>query len=403
MMPIDLPSHRFQPKRLNPGFYNWLGHLPFARDLIESLHPSSLVELGTHYGESYFGLCQSVVESGCQCICYAVDTWKGDEHAGLYGEEVFADVKGYNDTHYPSFSNLLRMTFDEAVDLFEDGSLDLLHIDGLHTYNAVAHDVQAWFPKLRPGGVMLLHDVEVRGDGFEVWRLWEELQSKFATFTFRHHSGLGVLRKPGSSGEYGDLLAELLQTGQKEQEEARQYYASCAKWLVLVADEVTRSRQLQELLDEKERLFTDADTRLREKTSQAAHYANLLGEMEQKFLDASTRLNEKTSEAQHLRGLLNEMEQKFLDASTRLNEKTSEAQHLRGLFDEMEQKFLDASTRLNQKTSEGQHLQNLLGEMEQKFLDANNRLSERVSEGQHLHNLLTEMQQRFLELNEKPS
>jgi hypothetical protein len=134
--------------------------------------------------------------------------------------------------------------------------------------------------------------------------------------------------------------------------------------------------RLQELLAEKEERLTDASTRLREKTSLAAHYKNLLDEMEQKFLDAKNRLNEKASEAQHLRNLFGEMEQKFLDANNRLNEKASEAQHLRNLLGEMEQKFLDANNRLNEKASEAQHLRNLL--------------HEKVSEGQHYHNLLIE-------------
>jgi hypothetical protein len=90
--------------------------------------------------------------------------------------------------------------------------------------------------------------------------------------------------------------------------------------------------RLRELLAEKEEKLTDACTRLREKTSEAAHYRNLLSEMEQKSLDARNRLNEKTSEAQHLRNLLDEMEQKFLDARNRLNEKTSEAQHYNNLL-----------------------------------------------------------------------
>src|SRR5260370_20522340 len=223
MLPSSLPSHAFNPRRLNPGFYNWLGHLPFAHDLIASLRPSNLVELGTHYGESYFGFCQSLEENGIQCKCYAVDTWKGDEHAGFYGEEVFTDVRAYNDLNYASFSNLLRMTFDEGVGQFEDNSIDLLHIDGLHTYAAVENDVRLWFPKLRPGGVLLLHDVEVRNDGFEVWRLWEELQTAFPTFTFRHHSGLGVLQKPGPSASCEDLFCELLQADEGRKEMVRGY------------------------------------------------------------------------------------------------------------------------------------------------------------------------------------
>jgi hypothetical protein len=406
MLPANLPSHRFYPKRINPGFNNWLGHLPFARDLIGSIRPSTLVELGTHYGESYFGFCQSVVESGAQCTCYAVDTWKADEQSGFYGDEAFDDVKEYNDKHYSSFSNLLRMPFDQALTHFEDSSLHMLHIDGPHTYDAVAHDVWAWFPKLRPGGVMLLHDVEVRRNGFQVWRLWEELQAKFPTFTFRHHSGLGVLRKPGTSRDCDDLLTELLGAGQEEQEEARRYYVSCANWLVRLAEEATRRRTLQELLAEKEQLLTDADTRLREKTSRAAHYTNLLGEMEQKFLDANTRLNEKASEAQHLRNLFSEMEQKFLDAHTRLNVKASEAGHLQNLLRDMERRLLDANSRLNETVAEGQRLRGLLGEMEQKVLDGNTRLldgsarlNEMVAEGQRLRSLLGEMEQKFFDTN----
>jgi hypothetical protein len=379
MLPNHLPSHSFHPKRLNPGFNNWLGHLPFARDLIGSIRPSILVELGTHYGESYFGLCQSVVESGVPCRCYAVDTWKGDEHAGFYGEDVFTDVNEYNERHYASFSRLFRMTFDEAVPRFEDGSIHLLHIDGLHTYDAVAHDVQAWLPKLRPGGVMLLHDVEVKQNGFQVWRLWEELQAKFPTFTFRHQSGLGVLRKPGSFEERDDLLTGLLQAGPEEQEEVRGYYVSCAKWLAILAEEATRRGTLQALLADTEHRLTDADTRLREKTSQAAHYKNLFGEMEQKYLDANNRLNEKASEAQHLGNLLSEMEQKFLDANNKLHEKVSEGKHLQNLLSEMEQKFLDASNRLNDEVSEGQHLHSRLSEMEQRILDADSRLNPKFS------------------------
>lgn len=330
MLPTNLPSLSFRPKRRNPGFNNWLGHLPFARDLIGSVRPSTFVELGTHLGESYFGCCQAMAESGVECACYAVDTWKGDEHAGAYGEEVFEDVRRYNEEHYVASSVLLRMTFDEAVAHFDDNSLDLLHIDGLHTYDAIAHDFKTWFPKLRPGGVMLLHDVAAKQEGFEVWRFWEELQGNFSTFAFREHSGLGVLQKPEISGHRDDFLAELLTAGPKEQEDVREYYRVCGEWLL--AEESTRCRTLQELLSEKEQQFADAKTRLNEKTAQAAHFKNVLDETEQKAAHYRNVLDETEQKAAHYKNLLDEIERKFLDAQNRLTEKTAEGQHFRNLL-----------------------------------------------------------------------
>jgi hypothetical protein len=113
-----LPSLDFTPRYLNPsGLNTWVEHLPFAFDLIQSLRPAVVVELGTHYGESFFGFCQSVAECGLDRSCYAVDTWRGDQHAGLYGEDVYETVAAYRRENYPAFSNLLRTTFDEAMKL----------------------------------------------------------------------------------------------------------------------------------------------------------------------------------------------------------------------------------------------------------------------------------------------
>lgn len=171
----------------------WLGHIPFAAWLMEMQKPDLFVELGTHAGASFFSFCQAVVENNLSTQCVAVDTWEGDEHAGYYGEEMFRDVSDYHRTHYVSFSRLLRMTFDRALPEIADRSVDLLHIDGLHTYDAVKHDFDTWLPKMSERGIVLLHDTQVRERGFGVWQLWREISERYPHFEFSHSYGLGVL------------------------------------------------------------------------------------------------------------------------------------------------------------------------------------------------------------------
>lgn len=188
-----LKALSFSPKYLEyPD--SWVGHLPFAAWLISACKPEIFVELGTHSGNSYFSFCQAVKENKIQTKCYAVDSWKGEEHAGTYGEEVFEKVNAYNQRHYGSFSKLMRMQFDEAVDYFSDGSIELLHIDGLHTYEAVKNDFETWVPKLATASFVIFHDINVREQNFGVWRLWEEIKEKYPLhIEFLHSHGLGVL------------------------------------------------------------------------------------------------------------------------------------------------------------------------------------------------------------------
>jgi hypothetical protein len=171
----------------------WIEHAPFAFWICEALRPRCFVELGTHYGYSYFAFCQAIDRLSLDTAAYAIDTWKGDEHAGFYDESVFHSVVTQNNDKYSAFSTLIRSTFEDALDYFADGSIDLLHIDGRHFYDDVKQDFERWRSKLTEDAVVLLHDTMVRERRFGVWKFFEEVAAQHPSFQFLHGHGLGVI------------------------------------------------------------------------------------------------------------------------------------------------------------------------------------------------------------------
>jgi hypothetical protein len=220
------PSLELLPKRM--AFSTWVDHLPFGYDLVAALRPKVLVELGTQTGVSYFCFCQSVRDHGTGTRCFAVDTWRGDAHTSAYDEKIWEEVHAHHTANYADFSTLLRMLFEEAIVGFADESIDLLHIDGYHTYDAVRGDFERWYPKVKPGGIVLFHDIAARLLDFGAWRFWNELMGSHETFWFKHGFGLGVLRKPGPTPE-SSLVKFLFSEDERVRERLRAFYVHAAE------------------------------------------------------------------------------------------------------------------------------------------------------------------------------
>jgi hypothetical protein len=186
----------FQP---NFEFYDgtsgaWWGHVYFVYDLVRNIKPAKIVELGTCRGNSFFSMCQAVKDGNIETELHAVDTWKGEKHIGFYDESVCEKVQYKKHEFFSDLRIILhRKFFDEALCDFDDKSIDLLHIDGLHTYEAVQHDFETWLPKVKNQGVILFHDIHEKREDFGVYQLWSELKKEYKTFEFYHSHGLGVL------------------------------------------------------------------------------------------------------------------------------------------------------------------------------------------------------------------
>src|SRR5262249_27042005 len=150
------------PPEIMPGDAAVLAHLlgQMARPKMQ------VVEVGSWVGN---GSTRAIVEAirGHDGVLYCVDTWAGSDNVPHHREyrtrhvsmfHLFAEnVRRYRGQ---AVVRPLMMPSIEASALFPDESLDLVFIDGNHGYSHVKEDIQAWLPKVRPGGVLCGHDCD---------------------------------------------------------------------------------------------------------------------------------------------------------------------------------------------------------------------------------------------------
>jgi hypothetical protein len=69
-------------------------------------------------GNSYCAFLQAVQALSLPTQGFGIDHWRGDEHAGTYGAEVYANLQAYHDPLYGAFSTLMRSSFQDALPCF---------------------------------------------------------------------------------------------------------------------------------------------------------------------------------------------------------------------------------------------------------------------------------------------
>lgn len=137
-------------------------HKPFYDWLLERLKPkASVAEIGVLCGKAIVYLAQESQRRELALELHAVDTFKVcDEYKPWLRE--FADKEIF----FPLYkSNLQRagvyreitsyiLPSIEAARLIDDKTLDCVFIDAGHDEESVTADIQAWRPKVKPGGIL---------------------------------------------------------------------------------------------------------------------------------------------------------------------------------------------------------------------------------------------------------
>ena len=142
----------------------------------------------------------------------------------------------------------MNSRFDDAAKQFNERTIDLLHIEGCPSYDAVKHDFETWLPKISDRGVVLFHNIDVNRDSFGSGQFWDEVKQKYRHFEFFHSYGLGVL----VVGEcIPTRLRALIDLSPNHHVLVRQYFANLGTYLTALQVIDIQRTNLYELLDAK--------------------------------------------------------------------------------------------------------------------------------------------------------
>merc|ERR1711879_107342 len=123
--------------------------------LLAPIKSPRIAEVGVLHGDTSLALVEKLVS----LTVLAVDPYPANWNAEgfLSGEDLYNQVHA-KAAPFRDRYQLIRQTSINASQWIGNGTLDLVFIDGAHSCDACVVDVQNWVPKLRKGGVMVLHD-----------------------------------------------------------------------------------------------------------------------------------------------------------------------------------------------------------------------------------------------------
>jgi SAM-dependent methyltransferase len=144
-------------KHIHKGIQGWNAFGIFYVDAVKEApaRGAHFVEIGSWRGRSAAFMAVEIINSGKIIFFDCVDPWTDGgpdlRHKGV--KDVFPEFLR-NCRPVMHAIRPIRLPSLEAVSLYPDASLDLVLIDGSHVYADVKADIEAWLPKVKPGGVL---------------------------------------------------------------------------------------------------------------------------------------------------------------------------------------------------------------------------------------------------------
>ena len=140
----------------------WLTFTDLYKEVIKNIKDGGhAVEVGTWHGKSAVFFAVELINSNKKIQFDCVDTWMGSEehkhNTNIINNNLY-ELFLKNIDPVKHVINPIRLPSIEASKLYENESLDFVFIDAAHDYQNVKQDINAWYEKVKYGGILAGHD-----------------------------------------------------------------------------------------------------------------------------------------------------------------------------------------------------------------------------------------------------
>jgi predicted O-methyltransferase YrrM len=144
---------------MNHFYNNVVGAFTFPNlyySAVNFFNDAEFVEVGVNYGQSACFMGVEIINQNKNIKLNLVDSWDENFAAGMY-DSFLNSIQPVKNVLQDRL-NIIRDLSVNASKKFKNESLDFIFIDACHDYECVIEDLNAWYPKLKKGGIIAGHD-----------------------------------------------------------------------------------------------------------------------------------------------------------------------------------------------------------------------------------------------------
>jgi cephalosporin hydroxylase len=166
---------------------------------VRALKPQSVLEIGTHRGGTLY-LWARLAQPGAVLISIDLPGGKFGGGYSPFRAPIYRRFAQQNQrVHLLRANSHSPATLVEVRQLLSGQPIDLLFIDGDHTFEGVKKDWEMYSPLVRSGGLVVFHDVAKNYEDTQVKAFWDTIKTGYTFREYMVHPdglyGIGVLQK----------------------------------------------------------------------------------------------------------------------------------------------------------------------------------------------------------------